>query len=85
MKAERKESYRARTKRVEAELLEFGISASLAKKLTHFYPLAMLERLILATEKRQPEEPATYFLKGLEKSRMKHEPQRGPIGDEDIN
>jgi hypothetical protein len=85
MKAERKESYRARTKRIEADLLEFGISAGLAKKLTYFYPLGVLERLIKATEKRQPKEPATYFLKGLKKSRMKHEPQRGPIGDEDIN
>jgi hypothetical protein len=85
MKAERKESYWARTKRVEADLLEFGISSGLAKKLTYFYPLGVLERLIKATEKRQPGEPATYFLKGLRKSRMKRGLQRGPIGDEDIN
>jgi hypothetical protein len=85
MKAERKESYRARTRKVEANLLQFGISAGLAKKLTYFYPLGVLERLIKATEKRQPQEPATYFLKGLKKSRMKHDLQRGLIGDEDIN
>ena len=85
MKAERKASYRARTKRVEADLLEFGINSSLAKQLTYFYPVGVLERLIKATGKRQPGEPATYFLKGLKKSRMKHEPQRSPIGDEDIN
>jgi hypothetical protein len=83
MKVERKESYRARTKRVEADLLEFGISSGLTKKLTYFYPLDVLERLIKATEKRQPGEPATYFLNGLKKSRMKHGLQRGPIGDED--
>jgi len=85
MKAERKESYWARTKRVEADLLEFGISSGLAKKLTYFYPLGVLERLIKATEKRQRGEPATYFLKGLKKSRMKHELQRGSIGEEDID
>jgi hypothetical protein len=85
MKAERKESYRARTKKVEADLLEIGISSGLAKKLTYFYPLGVLERLLKATEKRQPREPATYFLKGLKKSRMEHELQRGPIGEEDIN
>jgi len=85
VKTERKESYWARTKRVEADLLEFGISSGLAKKLTYFYPLGVLERLIKATEKRQPREPATYFLKGLKKFRIKHELQRGPIGEEDIN
>jgi hypothetical protein len=85
MKAEKKESYRARTKRIEAALLEFGISSGLAKKLTYSYPLDVLERLIKATEKRQPREPATYFLKGLRRSRMKRGLQGGPIGDEDIN
>ena len=85
VKTEKKEGYWTRTKRVEADLLEFGISSGLAKKLTYFYPLGVLERLIKATEKRQPREPATYFLKGLKKSRMKHELQRGPIRDEDIN
>jgi len=85
MKAEKKENYWTRIKRVKVDLLKFGISASLAKKLTYFYPLGVLERLIKATEKRQPGEPATYFLNGLKKSRMKHELQHGPIGDEDIN
>jgi hypothetical protein len=85
MEAERKENYRARTKKVEADLLDIGISSGLAKKLTYFYPLGVLERLIKATEKRQPREPAMYFLRGLKKSRMKHELQRGPIVEEDIN
>jgi len=85
MESEKKESYRARTKRVEVDLLEFGISSGLAKKLTYSYRLGVLERLIKATEKRQPGEPATYFLNGLKRFRMKRELQRGPIGDEDIN
>jgi hypothetical protein len=85
MESEKKESYRARTKRVEVDLLEFGISSGLAKKLTYSYRLSVLERLIKATEKRQPREPATYFLNGFKKSRVKHELQRGLIGDEDIN
>lgn len=85
MTAEKKESYWARTKRVEADLIELGIGSSLAKKLIYYYRLSVLERLIKATDKRQPGEPATYFLNGLKKSRMKHGLQRGPIGDEDIN
>lgn len=83
MKAEKKENYWIRIKRVKADLLKFGISSDLAKKLIYCYPLGVLERLIKATEKRQPGEPATYFLNGLKKSRMKHGLQRGPIGDED--
>lgn len=83
MRTEKKEGRWTRTKRVEADLLEFGVSSGLAKKLVYFYPLGVLERLIKATEKRQPGEPATYFLNGLKKSRMKHGLQRGPIGDED--
>jgi hypothetical protein len=85
VKTEKKEGRWVRTRRVEADLLEFGISSGLAKKLTYFYPLGVLERLIKATKKRQPGEPATYFLKGLKKSRMKHKLQRGSIGEEDIN
>jgi len=85
MKVEKKASYRARTKRVEADLIELGIGSGLAKKLTYSYRLSVLERLVKATDKRQPGEPATYFLNGLKKSRMKHGLQRGPIGDEDIN
>jgi len=83
MKAEKKENYWIRIKRVKADLLKFGISSGLAKKLIYCYPLGVMGRLIKATEKRQPGEPATYFLNGLKKSRMKHGLQRGPIGDED--
>jgi hypothetical protein len=60
MKAEKRESYRARTKRVESDLLKFGITSGLAKKLTCSYPPGVLERLIKSTEKRQPGGSATY-------------------------
>ncbi len=83
MRTEKAEVHRTRAKRVEADLLKFGISAGLAKKLIHSHRLSVLERLIKATEKRQPREPSTYFLNGLKKSRMKHGLQRAPIGDED--
>jgi hypothetical protein len=85
VKAGKKESYWIRIKKVKADLLELGISSGLAKKLIYSYHLSVLERLLKATEKRQPGEPATYFLKGLKKSRMKRELQRGPIVEEDIN
>jgi len=85
MEAEKKESYWARTKRVEADLLKIGIGYGLAKKLIYSYRLSVLERIIKATKKRQPGEPAKYFLNGLRKSRIKHGLQRGPIRDEDIN
>ena len=83
MTLDKKERYWIRIKRVEADLLKLGISIGQARKLIHSYPLGVLETLIRATEKRQPREPATYFLGGLKKSRMKHELQRAPIGGED--
>ena len=82
MRTPRKERYWIRVKRVEADLLEFGISTGSARKLIYSYPLGVLERLIKATDKRQPRELATYFLNGLKKSRMKHRLQRAPTGDE---
>jgi len=82
MRTEKKEKYWIRTKRVKAYFLKFGISAGLAKKLIYCYPLGVLERLIRATEKRQPSEPAIYFLNGLKKSRMKHRPQPDLIEDD---
>jgi hypothetical protein len=85
MNVEKKESYRARIKKVEADLIRFGISSGLTKKLTYSYSLGVLERLIKATEKRRPGEPATYFLNGLKKSTMKHRLQHGSIEAEDID
>jgi hypothetical protein len=85
MRVEKKESYWARAKRVEAGLIAFGVNSGLAKTLIYSYPLGLLERLIKATDKRQPGKPATYLLNGLKKSRVKHELPRGPIADEDID
>jgi len=75
MKAQKKEKNWIRIKSVETELLKFGISTGSARRLIYCYPVGVLERLIKATEKRQPKEPASYFLNGLKKSRMKHRPQ----------
>ena len=72
MGAKKKEKYWIRITRVEADLLKFGLSAGSVRKLIYCYPVGLLERLIKATEKRQPSEPASYFLNGLKKSRMKH-------------
>lgn len=83
MKIEKKEEHWVRIKRAESDLLEFGIGTGLARKLIYCYPVGVLERLIKTTRKRQPTEPATYFLNGLKKSKMKHRPERTPTGDED--
>jgi len=83
MKTEKKDRYWVRTKRAQSNLLEFGISTGLARKLIYCYPVGVIERLIRTTRERQPSEPASYFLNGLKKSRMKHRPQRTPAGDED--
>jgi len=82
MRTEKKERYGIRIQRVEADLLKFGISAGRVRKLIYCYPVGVLERLSKATEKRQPSQPAIYFLKGLKKSRMKHRPQPNLIEDE---
>ena len=83
MRAQEKENYHIRIKRVEADLLNFGISTASARRLTYSYSVVVLERLITATEKRRPDEPATFFLNGLKKSRMKHRPQPDLIEGED--
>jgi len=84
MKAKKRERYRIRIKKVEADLLEFGISAGSVRKLIYRYPVGVLERLIEATKKRQPDDPASYFLNGLKKSRMKHSVQRNLTDDEEV-
>jgi hypothetical protein len=85
VRVEKKESYWARGRRVEAGLIGFGVSSGLAKKLIYSYPLGLLERLIKATDERQPGKPAPYLLNGLKKARVKQGLQRGPIADEDID
>ena len=71
-KKRNKESYHARRKRVYDKLCEYGISIGLAKRTVYRYPLTVLEKLIEKTEKRQPDNPANYFLNGLKRSRIKY-------------
>lgn len=71
-KERNKESYHARRKRVYDTLREFGVSIGLAKRIVYRYPLRLLEKLIEETEKRQPSNPADYFLNGLKRSRIKY-------------
>ena len=66
------ESYHARRKRVYNTLREFGVSIGLAKRIVYRYPFKILEKLIKETEKRQPGNPADYFLNGLKRSRIKY-------------
>jgi hypothetical protein len=84
MKAKKRERYRIRVKEVEADLLKFGISAGSVRKLIYRYPVGVLEKLIEATRKRQPDDAASYFLNGLKKSRMKHRVQRNLTDVEEI-
>jgi len=72
-----------RIRRVETNLVKLGVSTGTVRSLTRCYPVGLLEKLISATEKRQPEEPATYFLNGLKRSKIKHKIQYKPIGTED--
>jgi hypothetical protein len=67
-----KEKYDMRRKRIRATLIEFGINGELAKTIDGEHPVGVLERIIEATKKRQPEDKANYFLKGLNYSRVKH-------------
>lgn len=66
------ESYHTRRKRVYDKLLEFDVSIGLTKRIVYCYPLKLLEKLIEETEKRQPKNPADYFLNGLKRSRIKY-------------
>jgi len=80
MRAER-ERRRKRIRRVETDLVKLGISTGTVRNLIYCYPIGLLEKLISATEKRQPEEPATYFLNGLKRSKIKHRIQYNPTED----
>jgi hypothetical protein len=66
------ENYDIRRKRVRATLIKFGIERELVKKIDLDHPVGVLERIIEATKKRQPEDSADYFLRGLNHSRIKH-------------
>jgi hypothetical protein len=71
-KNEKEISHYAREKSVQNTLYTFGIGIGLAKRVTYRYPIRVLEKLIEENEKRQPEDPANYFLNGLKRSRVKY-------------
>ena len=71
-KNEKEISHYAREKGVQSTLYKFGIGIGLAKRVTYRYPIGVLEKLIAETEKRQPQDPADYFLNGLKRSRIKY-------------
>ena len=67
-----KESYNARRNKVYDTLCEFGISIGRSKRIVSRYPLKLLEKLIIETEKRQPSDLADYFLNGLKRARVQY-------------
>jgi len=67
-----KEKYDVRRKRVRATLIEFGIRRELVQRIDRDHPVGVLEKIINNTKRRQPEDLAAYFLKGLNYSRIKH-------------
>ena len=67
-----KETHYTREKGVQNTLYKFGIGTGLAKRVTYRYPIRVLEKLIVETKKRQPQDPADYFLTGLKRSRIKY-------------
>ena len=68
-----KESYTARRRRVRETLIEWSISKKVVKKIINPpHKLGDVEKIIRATEKRKPKNPAKYFLRGLNYYREKH-------------
>ena len=71
-KDEKEISHYARKKGVQSTLYTFDLGIGIAKRVTYRYPIRVLEKLIEETKKRQPEDPANYFLNGLKRSRVKY-------------
>ena len=67
-----KESYHTRRKKVHEKIQKFGVNVGFAKRILYRYPISLLEKLIEETEKRQPINPADYFLNGLKRSRIQY-------------
>ncbi|MCD6130095.1 MAG: NUDIX hydrolase [Deltaproteobacteria bacterium] len=69
----RKETYNTRRKRLQETLIEWGIPKKILKKVINPpHKLGDLEKIIKATEKRKPSNPAEYFLKGVNYYREKN-------------
>ncbi|OYD17516.1 hypothetical protein CH333_00640 [candidate division WOR-3 bacterium JGI_Cruoil_03_44_89] len=67
-----KEEYWKRRDKVRRVLIEWGIRNGLVRDINREHSVGVLEKIIEATQKRKPEEPARYFLNGLNYSRIKH-------------
>ena len=68
-----KEGYNIRKKRVRDTLIEWGIPGKLIRKIINpLHKLGDLEKIVHATGKRNPQDPAEHFLKGLNYYRQKH-------------
>ena len=76
MESQEKKTYYARKKRIQFTLHKLGIGRGLTKRITYRYSLNLLEKLIEENERRQPKDPANYFLNGLKRSRIKHRSNR---------
>ena len=67
-----KEEYWKRRKEVWSLLIEWGFGNGLVRDINREHPVGVLEKIIESTQKRKPENPARYFLNGLNYSRIKH-------------
>jgi len=68
-----KEKYNLRRKLVRDTLVEWAIPEKLIGRIISSpHKLGDLEKIIQATEKRKPEHPGKYFLRGLNHYRQKH-------------
>ncbi len=53
-------------------MIEWGMKKELVRNIDREHPVRVLERIIEAVRKRNPEDPGRYFLNGLNYSRIKH-------------
>ncbi len=70
--AKLKEEYWKRRKKVRLSLIKWGIKKGLVNDIDREHSVGVLEKIIKATKERNPKNPAKYFLKGLNYSRIKH-------------
>jgi len=67
-----KEEYWKRRQKVRSSLIKWGIKKGLVNDIDREHSVGVLEKIIKATQKRNPRNPVEYFLKGLNYSRIKH-------------
>ena len=67
-----KEEYWRRRRSVRVTLMEWGVNKELVRDIDREHPVGVLERIIEATNQRNPKDSAKYYLNGLNYSRIKH-------------